>query len=470
MSIVIKLYSFNKKENSTLAPESTDGTSFDCLIKTPSSMLTPIVELHSLTNPSLYNYAYIPDFYRYYYITDWTFDRGLWYASLRVDVLATYRVSIGAQPMYVLRASRDKDEYVMDNMYPLTGRVSYDSTIFELSSGTGYKDGYFVITTVGEGNNAGQTIWQMDATKFNVVMNKLLANAGGSNTSWSNIPQGIINSILNPTDYIVSAFWFPKEFAVVLDDHFQPITEEFKCGLWPSGEQVEIVSNVQVATTYQVNIPKHPQASTIGKYLNMKPYTHYELDLGFIGTIDLDTSKLVDIDKLLVTINADPMTGVARVEGRTLTNDNQMQLFNVTANYGVPINIAMGKNNVFNALTGIAQASYDVATSRPKKAMVDAVSAVGDVADALAGTVTNTGSIGSLVGHLAPKRLFSRFYEVVENDNDHLGSPLCKVKRPMDFYGGYILAKDCDIAISWATQPEIDEIKRYATTGFFYEL
>lgn len=462
MSISIKLYTFSKKENSTKRPANNTGTNFDCLIKTPSSLMFPYIELQSQSNPVAYNYAYISDFNRYYFVNDWKFDRGLWYASLNIDVLATYKTEIGSTSMYVLRASQQKDGYIKDMLFPITGKVSYDSTIFESGAGIGYKDGYFVVTTVGDGNNAGQTIYQMNATEFNDVLDDLMAQAGSA--GWSGLGQGLINSLFNPTDYIVSAFWFPKAFSTT-----GVTPQRFSCGLWKTTNSYPVINNVQVPFTYTVDIPKHPQASARGAYLNLPPFTTYELDLGFTRVIPLDPTKLVDVSQILVSVWADPMTGVAKVEGRTVTLNNQMQLFNVVANYGVPINIAMGKNNLFNAITdAVAVGAEAVSGGGLIGALGSAIGVADDFAKSVIGTVSNTGSVGSLSGHILPKRLFSRFFEVADNDNSHLGSPLCKVTTPSTLGTGYIKPEDCDIDLS-APASEIMAVKSKVEAGFFYE-
>lgn len=467
MSITIKLYTFSKKENSTKRPASNAGTSFNCLIKTPSSLMFPYIELQNASNPVSYNYAYIADFNRYYFVNDWKFDRGLWYGSLAIDVLATYKTEIGSTSMYVLRASQQKNGYIKDMLFPITGKVTYDSTIFESNAGFGYRDGYFVIATVGTDNNAGQTIWQMTCSEYETLMGQLMACA--NDYQWGDLTNGLVNSLFNPTDYIVSAYWFPTEFSShnPTGPSDPPNTGIFKCGLWSSGQTVHIIDNVQIPVTYVVDIPKHPQASSRGAYLNLAPFSYYELDLGFTQTIPLDPSKLVDVSQIVVTIRRDPLTGSAVIEGRTNTANDQMQLFKLNANYGVPLNIAMGKNNLFNAVSdavgGITKMAVgDFATS------LGGFSGLTNAISEVAGSVTNTGSVGSITGHQFPKRLYSRFYEVADNDNSHLGSPLCIVTTPATLGNGYIKAQDCDIDIP-APASEIMAVKSKVEAGFFYE-
>ena len=99
--ININFYTFSKKENSTKRPTGA-GTVLSCNIKSRSSIVNPFIELK--TNPTAFNYCYIPSFNRYYYISDITFDSGLWLVTCRIDVLATYKTEIGNTSMYILRS------------------------------------------------------------------------------------------------------------------------------------------------------------------------------------------------------------------------------------------------------------------------------------------------------------------------------------------------------------------------------
>ena len=58
----------------------TPSVSYDCLVRNGTGIINPKIELDYglTTNPSQYNYCYIADFGRYYFIREWTFDAGLW--------------------------------------------------------------------------------------------------------------------------------------------------------------------------------------------------------------------------------------------------------------------------------------------------------------------------------------------------------------------------------------------------------
>lgn len=453
MSFKVKLYTFSKKVNSTAQP--TGGTDFDCFIKSPSSVMNPVIELN--TNPMAYNYAYIADFSRYYFINDIRFDKGLWICSLNVDVLATYKTAIGSSSTYILRAANAQNEYLIDNAFPLTGNVTYDSTIFESGIGTSYNSGYYIVTTTGDQAANGKTTYQLSPANFSALVNALFTSANG--LGWGDLTQGVINSIMNPIEYISSVIWSPTSFTT-------SGTAQIYCGLWPSGVTGDLVTNI-LQTSYTVDIPKHPQAATYGKYCNLAPFTHYDLDLGFCGTIPLDTSMLVDVSQILVSIHRDTLTGIAIVEGRTVTLNDQMQLFKVTAPYGVPIPMTQVSSNVGPVIQNAIAAAGSAAAGDVIGAVINTAGFLGNFQEALTGNVTNNGAQGSIAGHKVPKRLFSRFYEIAPRDTANMGKPLCDTRQPSAL-SGYMKCANAHVAIS-GTSAEASMVNSYMEAGFYYE-
>ena len=63
-------------------------------LKDRCSMLDPVITIENSSVPD-YNYAYIPEFNRYYFITEITSVRNnLWRISLKVDVLESFKTDI----------------------------------------------------------------------------------------------------------------------------------------------------------------------------------------------------------------------------------------------------------------------------------------------------------------------------------------------------------------------------------------
>ena len=117
MSFYINLYTFTKKVNSTGQPTGT-GTQYSCNILTPADITAPVVEISASADLTAYNYAYIANFHRYYWIEGISFEAGLWILTLAVDVMATYKTEIGGASLYVLRSASQSDGNLMDNFYP----------------------------------------------------------------------------------------------------------------------------------------------------------------------------------------------------------------------------------------------------------------------------------------------------------------------------------------------------------------
>lgn len=111
---------FTKRKNSTKRPNDT-GTIINCYLKDDCGALTPVIVYQPTTtaqNPSDWNYAYIGSFDRYYFVNDWVYNNGLWYAYLSCDVLASYKTQIGASTQYVVRSSATFDTNIVDLLYP----------------------------------------------------------------------------------------------------------------------------------------------------------------------------------------------------------------------------------------------------------------------------------------------------------------------------------------------------------------
>ena len=457
----IYLFKVTKKVNSTSKPATnTAYLTLTGALKDPTSIINPTLQISTSSDLSLVNYCYVSELQRYYWVNDIVYNRGVYELKCHVDVLATYKTAIGATSMYVTRSSAQKNGAIRDDMYPLTGAQTYSASAIDTSAIGGYKDGYYVISTTGSQNNAGQTIYQMNVTQYNSVMEELFANANG--LSWGGLGQGIINSLMNPTDYIVSAFWFPTAFPTVTGGD-----ELFRCGPWVSSTSVPVIANSQQTLSYTVNIPKHPQAATRGSYMNAAPFSQYSIDLGIAGSFELDSTKMIDAPSFALSIHPDPLTGIAKFTGIISPATDHNELFNLSANYGVPLNIAMGKNNLFNTITDLAHVAANVVSKRYDAAAVGVASAIGDLGSAIGGTVSNTGSVGSITNHVLRHWIMARFFTAADDDNANKGRPLCTVTTPATLTG-YIKAENPALAID-ATQGELNEIRALIESGFYYE-
>ena len=110
--MIVQLFNYGKKRNSTSRPAGATATLFNNVqLKDETSTTKPVL----LFNPSS---AGMSPFSRFYFIDDWVFVNGLWECYLNTDVLASYHDAIGETTCYVERAASRYDGSIIDNLYP----------------------------------------------------------------------------------------------------------------------------------------------------------------------------------------------------------------------------------------------------------------------------------------------------------------------------------------------------------------
>lgn len=453
MSFKIKLFTFSKKINSTAQP--TGGTEYDCLIKSPSSIMNPVVELN--VNPMAFNYAYISEFSRYYFINDIRFDKGLWICALNIDVLATYKTTIGSSSTYVLRAANAQNEYLIDNAFPMTGAQTCQKVNIEAQGTATFNTGYYFVTVTGNQQANGKTVYQLTPALFSNLLSSLFTTADGY--QWGDLTQGVINALMNPLEYISSVIWSPVGFTTTG-------SQRLYCGLWDSGLTCDTVSGVGVIKGYTITLPKHPQAASYGKYCNMEPFSQYSLDLGYTGLIPLDTTRLVDVSSIYISVALDAITGMARIKGENILNGNNI-LFDIKTQYGVPIPMSQVSTNIGGVLSNAIETVADLAVGDYANAALDATALLGSVAKAATGSSTTKGTMGSIISHSFDYNLYARFFTIADRNPTDMGKPLCTSRTPSTL-GGYMKCANAHVAIS-GTSAEASMINAYMEAGFYYE-
>lgn len=94
MAFTISLFK-TTSENNRVVKVLTDEKHLSGELRNQTSVLNPSIRIESADNISTYNYAYISEFGRYYYITDIVSVRtNCWVISLRCDVLMSYKDEI----------------------------------------------------------------------------------------------------------------------------------------------------------------------------------------------------------------------------------------------------------------------------------------------------------------------------------------------------------------------------------------
>lgn len=170
-----------KRKNSTLQPTLT--TSFDVLLKSPTSLHTPTFSISAET----FDYNYIQWGDRYYFVTDVVSrNNNLWDVSCVCDVLATYKTDILASTQFVSYSSYKSSIWLPDTRLPIQKNASVASNTGTI--GLFDTDGFYVLSVIGDNSSAVWCCTEYDIFNITKKLN-----------DWSDT---VLNSVMNGTNPI----------------------------------------------------------------------------------------------------------------------------------------------------------------------------------------------------------------------------------------------------------------------------
>lgn len=143
MTIDLMLNSSEKnKINKTLSTvDSLEGS-----LKEPSSIINPEITIQR-SDPTGFNYCYIPEFGRYYFVMNVTvIHSNIMRLSLSVDVLESFKNEILAQTVIIEKNTNQFDPYLMDPNRIRNAKTKTD--ILNFPSGL-LESGEFILITAG---------------------------------------------------------------------------------------------------------------------------------------------------------------------------------------------------------------------------------------------------------------------------------------------------------------------------------
>ena len=282
--------SFSKKKNSTATPSS-NSEPLSGTLREGCSVIKPIIgfELSRLTFAN-WNYAYISDFYRYYYIQDWVWDDGLWWAYMEVDPLASFKAGIGASSCYVLRSASEYDNKIADSIYPTRSETFTVQTVqvdtrdsWEKTFGSGT----YVVGVLGGGTGNGAVSYYAMSPSQMASFRAALMSDIDSLIGTTEITSELAKALFNPFQYLVSALWFPFSIS-------GGSSQSIKLGWWDTGVSASVLSNMvnvsdTFTTVYTMPSGSYAPGETLQHWMLLEPYSEYTLFCPPYGAMKLDS-------------------------------------------------------------------------------------------------------------------------------------------------------------------------------------
>ena len=121
----------------------------DVVLKRDTSILRPVLLINSVQDIYTYNYMYISEFGRYYFIDDIrSVNNNMWEISAHVDVLETYKTDILSNTAVLKRQERKFNLYLDDPEFKVLNNYRIQTKRFAGTSGW-TKQLHYVLVTNG---------------------------------------------------------------------------------------------------------------------------------------------------------------------------------------------------------------------------------------------------------------------------------------------------------------------------------
>ena len=524
--------SYGKNHKSTEQPTLSGVTPYSCKLKAPCSILSPIVEMQippvNQGNWVNVNYAYIPDFHRYYFVTNKTLEGKLVVFSLKVDVLASWKTAITGSNQYVLRAASDYDGTIKDTKYPVKAvNPDYSGTYGTQKAnpfqpGGSYTLGSFVVGVVAKGCPFGTVnYYAMSQLVFINFMLQLFNLPTQWGSGGQDLAEGLKKAITDPMQYVVTCLWYPYSVNDYVNLNLVTAVTSVTVGydtfsLSATAYAFNTAVNLEITNVESVTIPSHPQASR-GSYLNYEPYSRYYLSFyPFCPLVELDSSQVGGIGTLYLVYSVDIRTGKGILSvcrnyngstNPTATPRSPIRVFE--AQLGVPVPVATIHTELQNLsqyltssiaavgtefggfkqsgsrlvdtfsnwiATGIqkvmsnddaAQQALEQFKSELQPITKEDISNIASNAAAMKSTCEAIGSQGTMsLYSKMPLAAWGNFYYVAEDNLGKYGRPLCKTKT-LSSLSGFVQCDNPFITGSGMTLSEQLEIEQMLAQGIY---
>ena len=125
-------------------------TSLTGSLRSTSSIINPIINIEA-SAPTGFNYAEIPDFGRYYFVTGISsVNNGIVAVAMHVDVLMSYKTQIRASHAVIKRQESLNNRYLSDEYFKAYQNPKHKIIAFP----NGFSDFSYILTLAGNGQTS----------------------------------------------------------------------------------------------------------------------------------------------------------------------------------------------------------------------------------------------------------------------------------------------------------------------------
>lgn len=466
--LTARFYTFSKRNNSTMRPAENAGLVYDVLLKGDCSVIQPsLIMYFGRYSAPEYNYVWIPDLKRYYFIDNWNYIENCnWMAECTCDVLATYKEEIGMQQCYVVRSSSRRNDNIPDMLYPVTNDVTTKKSIynnpFNYEGEIDISRGCYVIGIDSSAAYYGCVDYYILTNAQLTSLCSWLMNDFVSADSGFNLDDATIalqRALVNPMQFIKTCIWIPIHYDLVTN--VSGVSTELRVFAYNTEIDCYKIEDTPIyaLSTIELLRENHPQYNSHGRYMNAAPFTEVSLKFPPYGVIQLDPTIIANAENLRIYSWLDLINGQVISEIRT----GQYVLNRIATQCGVQIQLSQVTRNVIGGVTSAASAIKSVLSLD----FLGAANGIGNAVQEAAPKINTVGSNGGFSDLYGNIELMYTFYNQCELNIENHGQPLMQV-MPIQLLHGYMECEAADIVID-CTADERASIVQFMEGGFYYE-
>lgn len=449
-----KIGNIIKRENST----KNEFVSIDIVLnlKDTSSIINPVVIIDTSVNAYGYNYLYINQFSRFYFIRDCKWVLGAWELTCECDVLASWKTQITSAEKYVLRSSSNYDTSITDTLYPSKASAYLKHSQATLPIGQAES---FIISTICESPYAfgSTTYYVCTRQQAKDFMGFMLSGV----PTWENISDfsgDVAKAFIDPFQYVTGCMVFP----FLIPD---TITTDgtIKFGYWDSGISAKILLTPKRFFNVELTLPASDDTRV---FTNYQPYAEYWLEAGVFGVVPLNR-KWFETNKVYVNVAVDLMNGNSKL---TVSNTSDIDVNPLTVSVSkIGSQVAIASTQ-FRSELGIGGGIESVLA--PVATGLSSLVSGGNVMSSALNSLVKTQVSGQNEGVVAAQdsaviTLVGLFYNMADEDITENGRP-CFKRVTLSTLTGYCKVDDGRIAGNMLLE-EQRKIQAYLEGGFFIE-
>lgn len=450
-------------------------------MREPFDMFSPVVgfQFASGTAPE-HNYAKIVDLNKYYFVTDWYYSEGLWWATLHEDVLATFKTDIGISTQYVLRSSHTYDNTIIDTLYPTKCDIAgTNQDIGDFFSGD-LDTGSYVLGVLNDDftSTIGMTLYTVVSPAQFAQFKDILWTKGSGGLldlmGITDISAGLQEAMLNVTKYIISCVWIPISYSVFTETEQNDLRYGFYSISVKNKPLIQGGNQTIRSSTIIANLSPHPLAATRGEYLSGYPYTKMKLTCPpFCYNMELPAIDITKYEKLTMQVTTEITSGdsILQIIATNSASTQGINLAELTGTIGVPIMLSqatVSNDAAKSAVAGAVSTVASIATGNIPGAISGGIGMIMNGLDLQYPNISTIGMNGNTLSVEGRNYLYYEYKIPVPENLSDRGRPLCQNKQ-VSSIPGFMLCSDVHPDFLLATEEEKNSVRDLMESGFFYE-